>query len=112
MREATVSGRVKNAFDLVADGPAKAQAREACALSIFLGLDSREVEEEQSGGCQKRFFHKAGLVAIFSIHICQPKYALDILKECGILESKPSSTLLVRDTKVLFEDKSLSYASP
>ena len=43
------------------------------------------------------------------IHICQLKYALDILNECRMLASKPSSTPLIRDTKVLFEDKPLLH---
>jgi len=43
------------------------------------------------------------------IHICQRKYALDILNECEMLASKPSSTPLIRDTKVLFEDKPLLH---
>ena len=43
------------------------------------------------------------------IHICQRKCALDILHECGMLASKPSSTPLNHDTKILFEDKPLLH---
>ena len=37
------------------------------------------------------------------IHFCQRKYALDILTDTGMLESKPSSTPLMSTNKILFE---------
>ena len=37
------------------------------------------------------------------IHLCQRKYALDILSDTGILDCKPSQTPLVSNTKVLFD---------
>ena len=36
------------------------------------------------------------------IHLCQRKYALDILDEAGMLNSKPCQTPLMNNTKVLF----------
>jgi len=37
------------------------------------------------------------------IHLCQRKYALDILSEIGTLDCKPSQTPLMSNTKVLFD---------
>jgi len=37
------------------------------------------------------------------IHLCQRKYALDILEETGMLGSKPCFTPLMSNTKFLFE---------
>lgn len=37
------------------------------------------------------------------IHLCQRKYALDILSKTGMLDCKPSQSPLMTNTKVLFE---------
>jgi len=37
------------------------------------------------------------------IHLCQCKYALDILSETGMLDCKPCQTPLLKYTEVLFE---------
>jgi len=43
------------------------------------------------------------------IHMCQRKYALDILNETGMTNSKPCQTPLMSDTKPLFTTNNTSY---
>lgn len=53
-------------------------------FKVFLGL---EIARSKSG-----------------IHICQRKYALEILSECGLLAAKPVSTHMLKGTKLIKED--------
>jgi len=43
------------------------------------------------------------------IHICQRKYALDVLSDTGLLASKPAATLMIKDTKGFFETEVEPY---
>jgi len=43
------------------------------------------------------------------IHICQRKYALDVLSDTGLLASKPAVTPIIKDTKCFFETKLKPY---
>jgi len=43
------------------------------------------------------------------IHMCQRKYALDILNETGMTNNKPCQTPLMSDTKPLFATNNTSY---
>jgi len=43
------------------------------------------------------------------IHICQRKYALDILSSFGLLASKPTITPMVKGTKCFFETEAEPY---
>jgi len=43
------------------------------------------------------------------IHMCQRKYALDILNETGMINNKPCQTPLMSDTKPLFDTNKTSY---
>jgi len=43
------------------------------------------------------------------IHICQQKYALDILSESGMLASKPCSTPMIKGNKLLYDDTPPPY---
>ena len=58
-REATTS-EGKKEFNLIVDGPNKAQTRDGCALSVFSGLDPREMEKEQLGGVLQANFAQGG----------------------------------------------------
>jgi len=42
--------RSGNTFDLIVNGPAKAQLHEGSEFSIFVGLGSKQLEDEQTGG--------------------------------------------------------------
>jgi len=37
------------------------------------------------------------------IHLCQIKYALDILSEIGMLECRPSQTPLMNNIKIFYD---------